>query len=1302
MNQSKNKNKQISTLQHSDSRSKSDVEVDGVGLLKKILASQDLRLIAPVIILASLISNLLALALPLGMLQVFDRVLKNQSVDTLVVLALGIVLMMILEEVLKGVNATVTNWLGARFKHRASMQVLNKFFQVPARIFSKEEPGAYAEKMQTASKVADVYSGSALLVLLDLPFVLIFLGVIWLIAGSLVLVPIVLIAIFVMATLYFGRWMYKQIIMRDLNDERRISFLTEVLAGVLSVKTMSLESIMQRRYERLKESSAEQGERLFFGNNFASNLGTIMSQVMIVLVIFFGALLVLKGNVSSGALAACMMLSVRSLQPLQKGLSVWMRYQAFIAGDKRLTSVLAMPGEQEDGLPQLTAIESGIRLDQVTLIRETAEGKKHLFKDLNLTINKGQCIAIRGDSGSGKSTLLSLINNVEKPDEGSVLVDGKPISHFESESVRQQVALLPQEGVVFVGSILDNLTMFEPDRETLALEISEQIGLDLIIAKMKQGYQTPLGENASETLSMGVRQLIALVRVLAFNPAVVLFDEANSALDFEGDKKLRQYLESRKGELTIIMVTNRPSMIKLADTIYRINNNKLEIDSGDFVFSHRDKDDLGLIKPQADDSLEAVISTRVFNESDLSRCLLPLVQSLGWKGSAREFAQALPHLADHIDISYFFGAMANMGYKACYLGNKFHSFDDRLLPCIFMPDNKPALALLELLPDGSYKVFNSQSNNEEIWQSLPLDTGEIYIFQPLKPEETQNKKPWVNELFKKFRKHLALIFVITLLSTSLAITPSLFVRSIFDRVIPSGDLVMGSSLLGGVLLAISIGWFLNLLRGKLLAYIGGRIEYVLGNSIFERVIKLPAASLSGVSVSRQISRIKSLERLRDLFLGPLVTLFFDLPASLILLVVIFVINPWAAAVILISIIAFALLLALTRSSVDRAAEKTSIVSGKKSELIDESLGKMSSLRTLGSQSVWMKRFREMSGTSAHNEFYEQQTQQKIAALSQLIGSFTGLAILVTSTYMVIQGAITSGTIMATMILTWRLISPLQNLFTALTSWSRISTNIFQVNQLMKLAQENDSHNPETNRFVNKGALDFNRVSFRYAPDLDPALLGITFKVPPKKLIGITGPDGAGKSSLLALICRLHYPQAGSIRIDAIDTRQISADYLRSFISYMPQKCDIFYGTVAQNLRLVHPSATEEELVWAIKMAGLTTDVNNMERGINTRISNSSTDQMSSGFRQKLSLARTILKPASIVLLDEPGNGMNESGDEALIRCINWLKRRATLILVTPRPSHLRDADHILYMENGTITARGNYAEVEEKIMAGLN
>ena len=1286
--------------QQTESRYIPKVKVKGLNSLRKVIGSQDVRRLIPVIVLTSLMTNLLALALPLGMLQIFDRVLKNSSVDTLVVLTLGIVLMMVLEELLKSVNATVTNWLGARFKHRASMQVLNKFFQIPMRLFSKEEPGAYAEKMQTVSKVADVYSGSALLILLDLPFVFIFLAVIWLIAGPLVVVPLTLMAIFTVITLIFGRWMYRQVLNRDMNDERRISFLTEVLAGVLSVKTMSVESIMQRRYERLKESSAAQGESLFFGNNFASNMGSIMSQVMIVLVIFFGALLVLDGDMSSGALAACMMLSVRALQPLRKGLSTWMRYQAFIAGDNRLSEVLSMPGSHELGLKPLPGFEHELTLRQIRF--GDAESGHQLFSGIDLTIPKGRCVAIRGDSGSGKSTLLALMNGIEEPDSGDVLIDGVPITHYQSASVRQTVALLPQEGSVFVGSILENLTFFEPEREQRALELSEALGLDLIVAGMKQGYQTPLGENASEILPMGVRQLIAIVRALAFDPKVILFDEANSALDFEGDKLLRQYLQSRKGELTMVLVANRPSMVKLADEIYRIADGRLEPDDGEFIFTRHDNLDAGQDKPDVNEGLEAVIRTRVFNDSDLSRCLLPLLTQLGWTGNSREFAQALPHLADHIDLSYFFGTMINLGFKARFYANSFRNFDQRLLPCIFMPVNEPAVTVLEALSDGRFRVFNSATDQEELWQEMPRGKGDIYIFQPLEADQEQSKRSWVRELFWKFRKHLSLVFVITLLSTLLAIAPSLFVRTVFDSVLPTADVEMGSYLLLGVLLAITLGWFLNTLRGRLLAYIGGRIEYVLGSAIFERVLRLPTSSLNGVSVSRQISRIKSLERLRDLFLGPLVLIAFDLPASLLLLVAIFIINPWAASVLLVAIAAFFILLLATRPLADRAGEESSEASGKKTELIDESLGRMRGLRALGAQTLWMGRFRNLSGKAAYSGFSEQQVQLRITTFSHLISSFTGLGVLALSAYMVIQGELSGGTIMATMILTWRLLSPMQGLFTALTSWSRVSKNIFQINQLMKLAQESDGSNLEANRFINQGALEFNRVSFRYAPHLDPVLLGVTFKVPSGKLLGITGPDGAGKSTLLTLISRLHYPQAGSIRIDTIDTRQIAADYLRSIISYMPQKCDIFYGTVAQNLRMVHASATEEELMWAIEMAGLTKDIERMDKGINTRISNSSADQMSNGFRQRLSLARTILKPASIVLLDEPGNGMDDAGDEALMRCINWLRGRVTLILVTPRPSHLKEADHVLYMENGTVTARGSYAEVEGKIMAGLS
>jgi len=183
---------------------------------------------------------------------------------------------------------------------------------------------------------------------------------------------------------------------------------------------------------------------------------------------------------------------------------------------------------------------------------------------------------------------------------------------------------------------------------------------------------------------------------------------------------------------------------------------------------------------------------------------------------------------------------------------------------------------------------------------------------------------------------------------------------------------------------------------------------------------------------------------------------------------------------------------------------------------------------------------------------------------------------------------------------------------------------------------------------------------------------------------------------------VYTPQAGVVRMDGVDIRQISTQDIRAQISYMPQQFHIFYGTVAQNMRLVHPSATDEELRWAADMAGLLKDINALPEGFKTRISNSRSIELPNGFRQRLSLARTLLKPASVILLDEPGTGMDRAGDEALVRCLKWLRGRATVIIVTPRPGHMKLADSVVYMEKGSIVTSGDFETVNETIRKGLN
>ena len=1266
------------------------------GALDGLFRSDDLRHVFPGLLVGSLLANILALALPLAILQIMDRVIVNQSMSTLGFLAMGLIAAMILEAILRSVNGIVTSWLGARFEHRATMAALKHLFRVPLRDYLRQEPSAYAEKLRAASQVASFYSGQSLLLLLDLPFAVIFLAVIYLIAGNLVFTPAILLLIFSILTLGFGRTIRDQIQARNVNDDRRSGFLFEVISGIHSVKTMMMEKLMLRRYEMLQRANAEQGQELTRSSALANSLGSFFSQIMIVSVIFAGAWKVIDGDMTPGALAACLMLSVRSLTPLRRGLSYWTRYQSFIIADRRLRDLMTLPNENQSGKEVLPPVKEGIVLRDI----EVGYGNRTLFSGLNLVIPAGACIAIRGESGTGKSILLNLLSGIERPDRGEVLVDGRPLSDFAMESFHRRIALLPQTGTVVTGTILDNLTMFDNSLTDRALVVAKELGLDTIVAGMKFGYETRLGENATDNLAMGTRQLITIVRALCRDPDVILFDEANIALDMEGDRILRAYLERAKGIRTLVLVTHRPSLLSLADQHYQIANGQL------LVGSSKDAIENAIVtfnqpRPEVQAGISHIIGEVFVRPTDLSLCLLPLLTQLGWHGQQRELAEALPHMDKQLDISGFFAVLANLDYQPRYVGSSKRPPDERLLPYLYLPKSGSAKVALERENDGLLRVFDGGTGQEDCIPGL-YERGDYYIFQEAEPAPLVSaRSSWVAGIVLRFRRHLALLLSVTILATLLNLSPALYIRSVYDQVIPVGDIQIGFHLLIGVVIAVVLAGLLSVFKSRLLAYVGGRSEYILGLSLLQRILGLPTTAIEGIPVSRQVGRIRALERLREFFIGPLALLAFDLPATSILIIVLAIINPWMMVVLLVSLFAFAITSIFVRQASVKVVAESSQSSVARREFINESLSAMRLIRSTGSEAVWVERLRGLSAEAALCGFKEQQFTQRIQSVVQVLGKGTGLMALVTSAVLVLNGALTTGVLLATSILIWRLIGPFENLFLAAASIARIKENIRQIDNLMRMPGERDRGVRQTIRPETHGELELSRVSFRYANDADPALLGVSFKADPNEMVALTGPDGAGKSTLLKLLMRVYTPQAGTLRQDRIDIRQITTTDFRARISYMPQHCELFYGTVAQNLRLVHPSASDEEVRWATEMAGLLADVEALPEGFLTRISNSRADELPLGFRQRLSLARTMLKPATLVLMDEPGTGMDQGGEVALMRCIQWLRGRSTLIVVSLRPGHLRLADKVVYMERGRITAMGPFTKIAEKVMAGV-
>ncbi len=1272
--------------------------------------SSDLRRVMPHLIGTSIITNLLALALPLALLQTYDRIIPNESYSTFALLIIGVVAAVALEGILRVLRGAIMNWLGARFEHRIGTAALRHVFGMPLREYLKDEPGGYVERLRAASQVREFYSGQALVILIDLPFALLYLGIIGFIGGWLVLVPLILILAFGIIVLRSGHWMRSQVDQRTVLDNRRFNFLGETLAGIHSVKMLAMEALMFRRYERLQEASVEKGAELARGSALAAAMGTTFTQLMIVLVVAGGALVVISGGMTPGALAACILFSVRALQPLRKSLTLWMRYQGILSARGMLAELFQRPSEAAGAKPALPPLQGALELRDVTLNRP---GKQTpLFEGLNLSVAAGECVAILGDSGSGKSALLTLLNGMSRPAAGQALVDGQPLDAFDQQTVAAQIAFLPQQASLVSGTILENITMFNTALNQDALAIARDLGMDTVVAGFRKGYETIVGEGAGDQLPAGIRQRIAIARALVRDPAVVLFDEANLALDTGGDNALRAYLDKIKGHKTIVLVTHRPSLLSLADRRLELRDgrlwpmeaaNPLRMAAGAAGAPAEARHDMTRPEQRPWDVVNCL---DYFEEtSDIAACLPPLLAALDWRGTPRELAEALPHLVPTLDVSGLRGAMSNLGYRSESYAARLDTLQPALLPCLFVPEDGTARLVVEIHGDGRVTAFDGDTLEVRTIDATH-EAGQAYVF--LKDAKTgapeaaaKANEPWTRSVIRRFRRLALLTLGITVVSTILSLAPPIFVKTVFDQVLPSMAYDLGFYLLLGAMIALALDWWLRTLKSRILSHMAGRSEYIVGINVFQRIMGLPASATERASVGQQIGRIKDLEGLREFFLGPLALLVFELPATLIYVVVLGILNPPVLLVVALAVILFVVLGFATRGGQARVGTASGIASGDRWEFVTEALTQLRTIRSVGATERWLKRYRDLSGRAAMTDYTATQFGERVSAIAQFIGMTAGIAAMAVSVLGAISGDLSGGAVMASMMIVWRLVGPLQNGFVAATTVSRVGDSMRQLNNLMRLPVEREAAARETIRPVARGEVTFQRVSFRYNAEADPALLGVTFTVPAGKVAAIAGPNGAGKSTVLKLIVRAFAPQAGAIRIDGVDVRQLSPTDLRSQISYMPQNCDLFYGTVAQNMRLSHPTATTEELEWALDMADLLQDVRALPQGLNTRISDAHGTELPNGFRQRLSLARTLLKPAPIVLMDEPGNGLDADGDRALIAAIEWLRGRSTVFIVSHRPSHMRVADAVLFFEGGTLKSVGPFDDVKMTVMAGL-
>ena len=520
---------------------------------------------------ASFSVNLLALALPLSIMQVYDRVIPNHSLATLAYLFLGLTFAIAIDYALKISRSALLSWHATQFVEKVENEGVSRFLRAPNGSFERCPAAVNISRYAAAAALADYHSGQARLVAIDLPFVGIALIVLTIVGGTMVLVPAVLFLMFAALAIGRARKFRKILDLRTAQDNRKYDFIAEVLAGIHTVKGMAMEPQMQRRFERLQQAVAETTMASILTGQANQTSAMLYGNISQLIVVAIGGSQVINDHLTMGALACCTMLSGQILQPLLRAISLWTERENVDHRRAEVRLLLDLPSVEPAPAPVgLTSVVGDIQFEKVTFRYDTAADPA--LEVVDLSIKVGTITGVKGKGGSGRTTLLKLIQGEIEPTSGRITIGGVSTMEPNFQAIRPCIAYVGAAPVMFSGTIMENLTVFSPEKRDFARKMSQLLGLETTINLLPDGYETELGRGIGDDLPMSIAQQVNIVRALTNRPRVLALDEANMVLEAVAEPALIRALETLRGRLTVIVVTHRPSLLALCDRLILVED----------------------------------------------------------------------------------------------------------------------------------------------------------------------------------------------------------------------------------------------------------------------------------------------------------------------------------------------------------------------------------------------------------------------------------------------------------------------------------------------------------------------------------------------------------------------------------------------------------------------------------------------------------------------------------------------------------------------------------------------------------
>ena len=529
------------------------------------------------VIISAVLINVFVIFVPLFTMNVYDRVLPNKAIDTLWILLSGIVFVLIFDFILKLIRAYFIEQAGKRADIRMSSKIFDQLLNI--KLDSKpSSTGMFVSRLQSFESVREFFTTATVTAFVDLPFVILFIFIIFYVGGPIGYISIGTMLIAMLFAFFMQRPIKKNILNSAKEDQIKQTVLTETVTGLEIIKSVRAQNRMRTHWEKSISQTSYYGNKSHYLSQIVTYFVGFISQLSGVLIVAGGVILASEGTMTMGAIIAAMMLNSRVIGPVSQIAGMIIRLDRTLLSLNNIDEIMKMPVEREQSQHYLSRpdLDGDIVFKEVNFSYK--DQKFDVLKNINLKIKKGEKIGIIGKIGSGKSTLAKLLLNLYEPSKGSVLVDNTDIRQIDPVDLRRSIGYVPQEPFLFMGSIKDNITIGEQyATDEQILKASKISGVHDFLGKHESGYDLIVGERG-EGLSGGERQSVTLARAILSNPNILVLDEPTNMMDELSENMFKKKLATIIKDKTVIIVTHKPSLLSLVDRLIVVEDGKIVAD----------------------------------------------------------------------------------------------------------------------------------------------------------------------------------------------------------------------------------------------------------------------------------------------------------------------------------------------------------------------------------------------------------------------------------------------------------------------------------------------------------------------------------------------------------------------------------------------------------------------------------------------------------------------------------------------------------------------------------------------------